>query len=94
MEEKWWKRWLHPAVITTVIGVIFAGIVWGVQLNFAVLSTASDVGELKGITTKLTSVAQQQATNHRELTVIVKELKDDVEDNEEDIDEIRKELKQ
>ena len=43
-----WSAWLHPQVLLILIGAIFAGLVWGIQLNIAVLMHSKRHAHLEG----------------------------------------------
>lgn len=40
----WWDKWVNPTTVLSLIG----GIVWGIQLNMAVVDHSAQIGAING----------------------------------------------
>lgn len=62
---RWWEKWFNP----TTAMALFGAIVWGIQLNFAVLQNTKDIGEAEALNQKLISVVQEISEQQVRLSV-------------------------
>lgn len=79
-QESLLDKWLTPTALTLVLG----GIVWGVQLNFAVAALSKQVGEAKNEATRAEVRVDRLAENTLKATVILERIErrlDRVEEN-------------
>jgi len=67
---KWWDKWINP----TTVMVLFGAIVWGIQLNFAVLQNTKDIGQVAGTQQKIVEIQQTIQQNTIRLSVLIEEM--------------------
>lgn len=67
---RWWEKWFNP----TTVMAIFGAIVWGIQLNFAVLQNTKDLGEAEALNQKMVSVVQSISDQQVRLAVTQEQL--------------------
>jgi len=67
---KWWDKWVNP----TTVMVLFGAIVWGIQLNFAVLQNTKEIGQVAGTQQKIVEIQQTIQQNTIRLSVLIEEL--------------------
>lgn len=69
-QESLLDKWLTPTALTLVLG----GIVWGVQLNFAVASLHKLVGEVRNEASRAETRVDRLAENTLKATVILERI--------------------
>lgn len=67
---KWWERWLNP----TTAMALFGAVVWGIQLNFAVLQNTKDIGQMEGQQNEIVKLLNEQQQVLVRQTVLISEL--------------------
>lgn len=72
---RWWDKWVNPTTILAVLG----GIIWGIQLNIAVITHTSEIAKLEEYYKQQTEVAHAHSIQIAETTVILKSLVDRIE---------------
>lgn len=84
---KWWDKWINPTTMLAVLG----GIVWGIQLNFAVITQTSDIAKLEELSDARQVVNTQQNTQLTRISVILGQVVDKLDGVEDYDDEHEKE---
>jgi len=74
----WWDKWVNPTTVLAMIG----GIVWGIQLNMAVVDHTAEIGKLSAMLTAQQSLLQQQSNSVARISVILDALERRVSGNE------------
>lgn len=67
---QWYDKWINPSSMIA----LFGGVVWGVQLNFAVLANSDNIGQLRGRTQKVEITDQKQNTQLARISVILENI--------------------
>lgn len=65
-----WNKWVSPTTVVALMG----GIVWGVQLNFAVVSHTAAIGELKGRQIENEAIDHEQNEQLARIAIILEQL--------------------
>jgi hypothetical protein len=63
---RWWERWFNP----TTAMAIFGAIVWGIQLNFAVIQNTKDLGKAEALNREMTAIIQTVSQQQVRLSVV------------------------
>lgn len=66
----WYEKWINPTTILALLG----GIVWGVQLNFAVISNTNNIGTLQSILEKKDSGYHAQNQQLARVAIILENI--------------------
>lgn len=67
---KWWEKWLNP----TTAMALFGAVVWGIQLNFAVLQNTKDIGSLQTSQSEVVKLLNAQQQLITKQTVLLDQL--------------------
>lgn len=63
---RWWERWFNPTTVMAIIGAM----VWGIQLNFAVMQNTKDLGKASQLQQNMVEVVQKISQQQIRITVI------------------------
>lgn len=66
----WYEKWINPSSVLALLG----GVVWGVQLNFAVLANSENIGHLRASTQKVQTTDQRQNEQLARISVILENI--------------------
>lgn len=72
---KWWDKWMSPAGLM----VVFGGLVWGIQLNFAVLTQQADIAGLKEAYDKQQQINHEHALQMTRIALLIDQVVEKVE---------------
>ncbi len=70
----WLKQWASPTGFLVILG----GIIWGIQLNLAVLQHTQDIGKLYRLQQENTKVLQELVITQAETAIILRQITKDV----------------
>ena len=79
----WWDKWVNPTTVLALIG----GIVWGIQLNMAVVDHTGKIGAINGRLDAHQLLLQEQATTMAKTAVILQNIQDKLVNVAEDVSE-------
>ena len=55
----WLERFIHPSFFVFIMTSIIGGIVWGVQLNYSIMTMTENIGQLKIRTTAYDEISRE-----------------------------------
>lgn len=77
---KWWDKFVSPAGMLMLLG----GIVWGIQLNVAVMQHTSELSAIHERAQSSAAMNQEQNMQLTRISLILSTLVDDVDDVQDD----------
>jgi hypothetical protein len=63
----WWDKWVNPTTVLAMIG----GVVWGIQLNMAVIDHTQKIGKIANTLAQQQTLLQTQSNSLARVTVIL-----------------------
>jgi septal ring factor EnvC (AmiA/AmiB activator) len=83
---KWWDKWVNP----TTMMVLFGAIVWGIQLNFAVLQNTKELGQVQATQQKVVVIQQEMQRQSIRLATLLETMERNQERNTKLLEETNK----